>query len=132
MKSREVLWEEIFPREIEQIKWKDLNAQENTPPPAYKHMQTNQISRKQTEIQSHIDLYLWCPYEAPQNCENSLNISRCELLFLKIGTCKDILSQWADYEDDYEIATVGTFKNSNNGISVTLLNRSLSKEEEEH
>lgn len=49
----------------------------------------------------------------------------------KIGTCKPTLSQWADYEDDYEIATVGTFKNSNNGILLTLLKRSLSKEEEE-
>lgn len=46
MKSRKVLWEEIFPWEIEQIKWKDLNAQENTPLPAYKHMQTNKPNIK--------------------------------------------------------------------------------------
>lgn len=108
--------------------------QRKTPLPPHTNTckQTNQISRKQTKTESHIDLYLWCPYEAPQNCENSLNIIRCKLLFLKIGTYKAILSQWADYEDDYEIVTVGTFKNSNNGISLTLLSRSLSKEEKEH
>lgn len=93
--------------------------------------QTNQITKSKQKY-SHIDLYLWCPYEDPQNCENSLNISRCELLFLKIGTCKPTLSQWEDYEDGYEIATVGTFENSNNGILLALLNRSLSKEEEEY